>query len=125
MAGLACRKSANCPCGSTTQLVNCSYGSPTASSTACSISAGVPATTSPRSSGLSPVSSLVTSNPGGMSWRPALAVFTVPRPSRRTTRVATYRSPADSKTSRTRASVADGARALASPRVPPQRGTVP
>jgi hypothetical protein len=105
--------------------VNCSYGSPTASTIAPSISAGVPASTSPRSSRLIPVSSRVTSKPGGMSCRPAPAVLTLPRPSRRTTRVATYREPADSKTSRTRASVADGASALPMPRLPPQRGTLP
>ena len=63
-AGLACRNAANSPCGSTTQLVNCSYGRPTASSTAASISAGVPASTSPRSpGGRAPVSSRLRSKP--------------------------------------------------------------
>ena len=123
IAGLACRNSANWPCGRTTQLVNWSYGSPTASMTACSISAGVPASGSPSS--VSPLSNVDRSNPRGNSSSPAWVVAIRPLPSRRTTRVAAYRAPAASNTSRTRASAAEGASALATERRSLHRGTVP
>ena len=78
---------------------------------------------SPRSAGA--VSKRRRSKPGGSCSSPAWAVETLPLPSRRTTRVATNRAPDASKTSRTRASAADGASAFSIRRRSPQRGTVP